>query len=65
MRLEDLLIRINGNTLLRLFEVETGRCIFFDRSYRASRRFNNYYVEDVSTLGGTLSVSIVKLDDVL
>lgn len=65
MRLEDLLIRINADTLLRLFDVETGLCVFFDRSYRVSRRFNNYYVENVGTLGGTLSVSIVKLDDVL
>lgn len=65
MRLEDLLIRINGDTLLRLFDIETGDCVFFDRSSKVSRRFNNYYVETVGTLGGTLSVSIVKLDDVL
>lgn len=65
MKLEDLLLRINGDTLLRLFDIETGGCVFFDRSSKVSRRFNNYYVETVGTLGGTLSVSIVKLDDVL
>ncbi len=65
MRLEDLLIRINGSTLIRLFDIETGGCVFFDCSSKVSRRFNNYYVENVDILGGTLSVSIVKLDDVL
>lgn len=65
MKLEDLLLRINGDTLLRLFDIETGVWFFFDRSFKVPRRFNNYYVETVGTLRGTLSVSIVKLDDVL
>ena len=65
MGLEDLLLRINAGTLLRLFDIETGDCVFFDLSSKVPSRFNNYYVETVGTLGDTLSVSIVKLDDLL
>lgn len=65
MRLEDLLIRLEFDTSLSIFDIETGDVFYYHCSSYVPSEFNKYYLDSIGTFNNTLSVSIIDLDDML